>query len=90
LEIDGMEVSEDVDEVKRRVGACRAVQCRYFLRRIEDDAIDEAGDGERRAVDGDIGADGERRRHGHGCAGERSDDAVLARDVVGGGGSAER
>ena len=50
-----------------------------------DVPVDEAHHVERRAVDGVVVAQAERRRHGHGRALQPGDDAVLAAHVVGAG-----
>ena len=49
------------------------------------DTVDEAHHVERRAVDRLVGAQPERRRHGHTGRADGGDDAVLASHVVRGG-----
>ncbi len=85
VEIDGVQVGEDVDQVERQLAAAGVVECGGRIVEVQDDAVDERGDGERRAVDGRVLADGERARDRHRRAAERLDEAVLARDVVRGG-----
>ena len=86
VEVDGVDRRHRVDE---RAAGVRPGGLGESLERdgavAHDDAVDVAHDVERRAVDGGVGAQAERRRDRHAGPLQAGDDAVLAAHVVGAG-----
>jgi hypothetical protein len=85
VDVDRVQVGQHVDEVLGGGPAQLDGQLGGLLGTVEHLALDEAHHVERRAVDGLVGAQPERRGHGHAGAADRGDHAVLAGHVVGGG-----
>ena len=85
VDVDGVQIGQHVDEVLARLPAQLDRQLLGLLDAVEHHAVDEAHHVERRTVHLDVGAQPQRRRHGHAGATDGGDDPVLAGHVVGGG-----
>ena len=80
-----MDAGQHVGDLVARPGAGVDVERLRRGRVAGHEAVDEAHDVERRAVDRLVVAQADDRRHGHVGRRQRRDDAVLAAHVVGGG-----
>ncbi len=85
VDIDGVQVGEDVDEVERNDAPHVGRDLSRLLGTVDHDPVDEGHHVERCLVHRLVGAEGERRWHRHVGEADGGDEPVLARHVVGGG-----